>query len=167
MWIYLTQTVLYVKTKFIKFRKLVNGYRDQGHSLCSSVFHAFRLVYRQRQYDHYSEISSVRHNNTVFVKVIVGGSPQIVTIRVKNGPKPVLEYAFFDNKRNDKLFLLLSGPNRDFNDSPEVLFLFGNEIRYKFMNRHEIAMKSENQNHTTESSRELEKKILSICHAYD
>jgi len=167
MWIYLTETLSYIKTKLSKFRKLVDSYREQGHSLCSSLFYASRLVYRRRQLDHYSEISSVRHGNTLFIKTVVGGAPQILTFRLKSGPKPVLEYAYFDEKRNDKLFLVLSGPNRDFNNHPDVLFLFAHHVRYKFMNRPEISMKSEIRNHTIDSTRNLEKKIFSICQAYD
>lgn len=164
MWIYLTETFSYVAKKLSKFRKLVNGYREQGYSLPSSIFYAARLVHRRNQLDHYSQISSIREGGFVLVKIVSGGTPQLITYRIKPGPKPVLEYAYFDGERKDKLFLLLSGPNRDFNSNPNVLFLFGKEVRYKFMNQPEVTMKSESTHHSTTH---LEKKILSMCSSYD
>lgn len=164
MWVYLTETFSCWGGKFTKFRKLVKGYRDRGHSLPASLFYASRLIYRREQLEHYSRISSVRENGMLFVKTVIGGTPQLLTFRIKNGPKPVLEYSYFDEKRNDKLFLLLAGPNRDFNGHSESLFLFGNEIRYKFMNQPEITIKSQSPHRSTTH---LEKKIFSICQTYD
>jgi hypothetical protein len=106
----------------------------------------------------------VREKNILFVKTVVGGSVQVIPIKIKSGPKRVLEYAYFDGERKDELFLLLSGPNRDFNQLEEVLFMFGEEIRYKFMNRSEITIRSQNG---SELSKELEKKIFSLCQSYD
>ncbi len=162
MWIYLTETFSYLQKKLSKFRKLVNGYREQGHSLPSSLFYASRLVYRRNQLEHYSQISSVKEGGYIFVKVVIGGTPQLISYRIKSGPKPVLDYAYFDGERKDKLFLLLAGPNREPN--PNVLFLFGKEVRYKFLNQPEVTMKSES---THPSTTHLEKKILSMCSSYD
>lgn len=171
MWIYLTNVIghlssqlSHLSSRFHKFKKLVNGYRQQGHSFVSSVFYASRLVYRRNQLDHYSQISSVREGGVVFVKTIIGGTPQLITFRVRSGPKPVLDYAYFDGERKDNLFLLLSGPNRDFNSYPAVLFMFAKEIRYKFINQPEVTMKTDSTHH---SATHLEKKILSMCSSYD
>lgn len=164
MWIYLTTTVNYVKTKLQKFQKLVNGYRDNGHSWWKSLYYALRLVYKRRQLDHYSDISMVKEKNTLFLKTVVGGTVQLIPYRIKSGPKPVLDYAYFDGVRKDQLFILLSGPNRDFNGLMDVLFLFAQEIRYKYMTQPEIEIRTESGR---VQSIELEKKILSIALPYD
>lgn len=163
MWVYLTNYTNYVKTKLGKFRRLVNGYRDQGYSLWKSLYYSFRLLYKRQQLETYSASSTVREKNTLFIKTIVGGTVEIIPYRVKSGPKPVLEYAYFDEVRKDHLFNLVSGPNRDFNGINDVLFMFGEEIRYKYVNQPEIFMRSSiGRTH----SEELEKKILSITQPY-
>jgi hypothetical protein len=147
-----------------KFQKLVNGYHDHGHSWWKSLFYALRMVYKRRQLDHYSTISSVRAKNFLFLKTIVGGTVQLIPFRVKSGPKPVLEYAYFDGVRKDHFFNLLSGPNRDFNGFMDVLFLFAQEIRYKYVNQPEITTRTAISKHHSD---ELEKKILSITQPYE
>lgn len=168
MWIYLTEhishTVEYLKTKLTKFRKLVSGYRDHGHSFTMSVYYALRLVYKRRELEKYSEISMVKEKNILFIKTVVGGTVQLIPYRIKSGPKPVLEYAYFDGVRKDHLFRLLSGPNRDFNGVMDVVFLFAKEIRYKYVNQPEISTRSGSERVDSE---ELEKKILSITQPYD
>lgn len=164
MWIYLTTTISYIKSRLNKFYKLVSGYQDHGHPLWKSVCYALRLVYKRRQLENYSKISMVKDKNTLFLKIIVGGTVQLIPYRVKTGPKPVLEYAYFDGIRKDYLFTLLSGPNRDFNGMMDVLFLFAQEIRYKYVNQHEISTRSGSGR---VYSTDLEKKILSIAQPYD
>ena len=148
---------------FTKFKKLVDNYQDQGYCLLSSIFYSCRLVYKRYLLEAYSASSTVREKNFLFVKVVIGGSVQLIPFRLRSGPKPVLEYAYFDGVRKDDLFKLVSGPNRDFNGMIDSLFLFGKEIRYKFMNQSEISMKSDHGYHPSE---ELEKKILSISLPY-
>jgi hypothetical protein len=106
----------------------------------------------------------VKEKNTLFLKTVVGGTVQLIPYRIKSGPKPVLDYAYFDGVRKDQLFILLSGPNRDFNGLMDVLFLFAQEIRYKYMTQPEIEIRTESGR---VQSIELEKKILSIALPYD
>ena len=153
----------YIYSTFLKFKKLVSNYQDQGHGVVKSIFYSLRLVYKRNLLESYSSISTVREKNFLFVKTVTGGTVQLIPFRVRSGPKPVLEYAYFDRVRKDELFNLLSGPNRDFNGLIEALFLFGKEIRYKYLNQSETTIRSEIGNH---DSHELEKKILSIGQPY-
>ena len=165
MWIYLTNCLGNLRTRFNKFMKLVNGYRDHGNSLYKSVYYSFRLLYKRAQLEHYTEISSIREKNYLFTKVVIGGSVQLVLTKIKSGPKPMLEYAYFDGVRKDNFFNLVSGPNRDFCGNSEVLFIFAKEIRYKYLNHPEICIRSELV--STDHSYELEKKIFSMTQSYD
>ena len=186
MWIYLTPIITsftstisslthgiyshisYLRTRFNKFMKLVNGYRDHGHPLHRSIYYASRLVYKRRQLDHYASSSSLREKNYLFTKVVVGGTMQLVLTKLRTGPKPMLEYAYFDGVRKDHFFNLISGPNRDFSGNTDVLFLFGKEIRYKYLSQPEICIRSEiGENDRTHQIHELEKKILSMTLSYD
>ena len=161
----------YVCSRFSKFMKLVNGYRDHGHPLYRSLYYASRLVYKRRMLDQYAASSSLKEKNYLFTKVVVGGTMQLVLTRVKQGPKPILEYAYFDGVRKDHFFNLISGPNRDFGGNTEVLFLFAKEIRYKYLSQPEICIRSEigeiDRTHQIHQVNELEKKILSMTLSYD
>jgi hypothetical protein len=98
------------------------------------------------------------------MKTVIGGSVELIPYKLRSGPKSVLEYAYIDDVRKDKLFQLLSGPNRDFSGNTEVLFMFGTMIRYKYMNQPEITIRSDRGMITAQ---DLEKKILSMCQPYD
>jgi hypothetical protein len=132
--------------------------------MLASIFYSLRLIYKRHLLESYSNNSTVREKNFLFVKTVVGGAVQLIPFRIRNGPKPILEYAYFDGVRKDELFKLLSGPNRDFNGLLDSLFLFGKEIRYKYINQPEMMMRSEIGHHISE---ELEKKILSMGLSYD
>jgi hypothetical protein len=157
--------ISHLRARYNKFMKLVNGYRDHGHPLYRAVYYSARLVYRRNQLDHYAATSSVKEKNYLFTKVVVGGAVHLILTRVKTGPKPILEYAYFDGVRKDHFFNLISGPNRDFGGNTEVLFLFAKEIRYKYLTQPEICIRSENVD--TTHSDELEKKILSMTLSYE
>jgi hypothetical protein len=164
MWIYLTELASYAKTRILKFRKLFSGYREQGHSWWKSLYYSIRLVYKRKKLEDYSKSSCVREKNVIFMKTVIGGSVELIPYKLRSGPKPVLEYAYIDDVRKDKLFHLLSGPNRDFSGNSEVLFLFGSMIRYKYMNQPEITIRSDRG---TVAAQDLEKKNLSMCLPYD
>lgn len=150
--------------RLTKFRKLVSSYREQGYGILKSIFYSCRLLYKRYLLESYAKENMVREKEFLFVKAVVGGTVEIIPFRVKSGPKPILEYAYFDGVRKDDLFKLLSGPNRDFNGLIDVLFLFAEEVRYKFMNKDEVTIKSDREYIPSE---ELEKKILSISLPYN
>lgn len=149
----------YAEYKLGRFRALVDSFRET-YAYPTAVYKASSIIARSSYLDWYAYVSTVRARKYSFVKFIQGGSTYVLPVRHSNGPKPVLEYAYFGDQRMDHLFHMLMGPSHEVDH--DVLLFLASRVRYKFMNEPELIAIDGKSNTPDFINHDVIKKILSF-----
>jgi hypothetical protein len=101
---------------------------------------AIELIIRTKLLLFYQWMTSLNCSSFYLTKYVMGGQYYFHVIKIKKGPGKNIEYGFIDNIDRTELIQRLAGINCDFSGQPDILFEFGNSIRYKIDNQDEIQM---------------------------
>ena len=147
----------YLCNKLKRFNNLTNEIVNQypNDYYLYSLYKSLCIVTKRNYNDLYNHFTVVRINKFLFIKYINGGNVHTSICLIQSGPKKMLEYGYIDDQREDELFNILLGVNKDFSGHPEALLELGQQIRYKFYQEDEIILSGGAKNKNIEKIKKL------------